>query len=250
MLDGLDGAVPPLPVRNPLALWEGLAAARGHTVLRRRSFLAVDAGDGPGGLRVIVRTGEPAAGDVDELDSLLAARRGPVVVEDPFGSLDLSDRILLARELPVMARQPAPVAGGDPAGVDVTRVTDRDMLAAAERIMVDGFPMDVFQPYRPHTMLPPALLERDGFDVFLARRGGTPAGACMTVDDPRGGGGVYWVATLPEHRSRGVARALMHAALHRLDNGPVSLVATAAGEPLYDSLGFETVAHTTWWRLP
>jgi predicted N-acetyltransferase YhbS len=46
-----------------------------------------------------------------------------------------------------------------------------------------------------------------------------------------------------------VGRALMHAALRHLGGGPVTLVATVAGVPLYRSLGFRTIGHSTWWRV-
>ncbi|MEV4249248.1 GNAT family N-acetyltransferase [Streptosporangium canum] len=45
---------------------------------------------------------------------------------------------------------------------------------------------------------------------------------------------------------RGVGRALMHAVLGYL-RGPVTLTSATAGKPLYDSLGFDTVADATWW---
>jgi ribosomal protein S18 acetylase RimI-like enzyme len=76
-------------------------------------------------------------------------------------------------------------------------------------------------------------------------REGEVAGACLTVeaDDAVG---VYWVTTLPEHRSRGVGRALMNGVLNEFSR-PATLSATRAGIPLYESLGFTVVTSATWW---
>lgn len=38
----------------------------------------------------------------------------------------------------------------------------------------------------------------------------------------------------------------MHAVLGHL-RGPVTLTSATAGKPLYDSLGFDTVADAAWW---
>jgi GNAT superfamily N-acetyltransferase len=112
--------------------------------------------------------------------------------------------------------------------------------------MVNGFPLERFLPYEPAVAFPPSLLDRDGVDFFLLRRNAEPAGACLTVADDKVGG-VYWVTTLPSHRSQGVGRALMHAVLNHFADRPVTLTASMAGRPLYDSMGFETVALATWW---
>jgi hypothetical protein len=42
----------------------------------------------------------------------------------------------------------------------------------------------------------------------------------------------------------------MAAALGASPGRPAALVATAAGEPLYASLGFTAVAEATWYRFP
>ena len=49
------------------------------------------------------------------------------------------------------------------------------------------------------------------------------------------------------HRSLGVDRAVTVAALAHLAGSPVSLTATAAGEPLYRDLGIRTLAQAGWW---
>jgi GNAT superfamily N-acetyltransferase len=132
--------------------------------------------------------------------------------------------------------------------VEVRRAADTGTLAAAEEVIATGFPMRVFLPYRRGAMLPPGLLGSRRISVFLALRGGEPAGGCITVS-AGGDSGIYSLATLPGHRSRGVGRALMHAALRHAGRVPVTLVATPDGVPLYQTLGFATVGHSTWWRV-
>ena len=61
---------------------------------------------------------------------------------------------------------------------------------------------------------------------------------------------MYWLAALPEHRSAGLGRAVMCAALTASPGRPVVLVATAAGAPLYSSLGFAVVSEAAWYRIP
>ncbi|MDP9866132.1 MULTISPECIES: GNAT family N-acetyltransferase [Streptosporangium] len=232
-----------LATRNAAAFWSALAQTRGHALVHRPGFVGVD-GSERSGLRILLLSPEPDADDVAELTDLARRRStGGVVVEDPFSSLDLGGSGLSPRRLPVMIRRPGPVPA--PPAVQVRRVETDDQLETAERIVVHGFPLPAFQPHQAGEVFPTGLLGREGIELFLATRDGVPAGACMTVADG-GVGGVYWVTTLPEHRSRGVGRALMHAVLGHLE-GPVTLTSATAGKPLYDSLGFDTVTHATWW---
>jgi GNAT superfamily N-acetyltransferase len=48
--------------------------------------------------------------------------------------------------------------------------------------------------------------------------------------------GINWLATLPQHRSHGLGRAVMCAALGFCAHRPAVLVATVAGEPLSSAL--------------
>ncbi|WP_371786264.1 GNAT family N-acetyltransferase [Streptosporangium subroseum] len=236
-----------LATRNAAALWTALAETRGHGLLRRPGFVGVN-GNERGGLRILLLSPEPDADDLAELTELARRRPvGQVVVEDPFSSVDMSDLGLAPRRLPVMIRHPAPAPdpASTPSTVRVDRVELGDQLETVERIVVDGFPLPGFQPYHPGEAVPRGLLERQGIDLFLATRDGAHAGACITVTDAEVSG-IYWVTTLPEHRSRGIGRALMHAVLENL-RGPITLTSATAGKPLYDSLGFDTVTRATWW---
>lgn len=228
---------------NAAAFWTVLAEARGYQLTRRPGYLAIH-GTERYGLRIMVLSPDLSAADRAELQQTVSRHpSGPIMVEDPFGTVSVDG--LTARTLPVMIREPAPVPG-PPVDRVITKVSTKEDLATAERIVVEGFTLDNFQPYRPGEVFPPALLDHDAVEVFLL---GT-AGASFTIVD-RGAGrpvvGVYWVTTLPEHRSRGVGRALMLAALNRYADLPMTLTASRAGKPLYDSLGFTTVTEAVWW---
>ena len=238
-----------LAAANAVLLWRILAGARGHRFIDRGSFAAADASSGQGGLRIIVRQEmDKYSGPHAEIAGLIAGQRGRAVVEDPFGTLDLSELGLTAEAYPLMIRQSP---GGNLAGVPdvlVVRANDPEKLALMEEVIVTGFPQRRFQPYVRGAMCPPVLLGTEGLMGYLALRGGEPAGGCVTLSAD-GAAGVHWVVTLPEHRSHGVGRALMHTALRDLGSVPVTLVATEAGFPLYRSLGFRTAGHTAWWRV-
>jgi GNAT superfamily N-acetyltransferase len=231
-----------LAASNAAAWWTELALARGHALIRGRGYFWVP-GSMRAGLRIMV-----LSPDVDQAEVAWLAGSWPadskLTVEDPFNVLDLSGVGLRPKSLPVMLREPGPLTG-EPR-VPATRVTSEDEVGLAERVIVDGFPLGRFLPYRQGECLPYRLAERGGTAFYLARRDGEPAGACATFFDGTVGG-VYWVGTLPEHRSQGVGRAIMTSALRELGDVPATLTATATGKPLYESLGFRTVSESTWW---
>ncbi|MFC9326390.1 GNAT family N-acetyltransferase [Kitasatospora sp. NPDC057015] len=131
----------------------------------------------------------------------------------------------------------------------VAQAVDGEGLAAAERTVVEGFPVPAHQPAVRGGMLAEGLLDEPGLRAWLAEVDGQEAGACLTYDNGTTVG-VYWVATLPGHRSRGVARALVEAALAAHPDRPAVLVATLLAEPLYRKLGFVEQGVTRWWGYP
>ena len=222
---------------NAVAMWTTLAHARGDDVLEHPAFTAIDGRR----YRIMLRTATPGDAAVEELTELAGRRRDEgraVVVEDPFRVLDLGDLGMTAGQLPVMVREPGPV----PAAEGVERIETAAELEKAEDIVVRGFPLEEYQPHRPGSVFPPVLLDRA--TAFFGK--GTE-GACLTM--AHGGvGGVYWVTTMPEHRSKGLGRALMHAVLRHFDDLPVTLTASRSGRPLYDKLGFTFLGDANWWR--
>jgi len=213
----------------------------------------------PAGLSIIHLPAQPATrvilrraftADPGHLGPLLN-RRERVVVEDSFGELNLqADGDVTVSRMPVMIKSPGSVQAPSPApraGVQIVEATTPGTLTLAERVVVDGFPQPALQPYRPGRSIPPLVLNVPGWRTWLAYDAGEPAAACCTFDDGYAVG-IYWLATLLGHRSRGLGRAVMTAALNHNPGLPAVLVATAAGEPLYVSLGFRSVSTAAWYR--
>jgi len=238
-------------VSNAEALWRALADARGHRVIDEPAWLVVDSGKDIGGTRVILRGPVTGAVQRASLHRLLEGARRPVVVEDPFAAIDLQAQGLVPRSLSIMGAGPLTpdaVPTEERAGITVRRVGgDERWLLEADRIVVEGFPLTTFQPHQPGRLLPAGLLQMPHISVFVADFLGAPSGACMTVRDTHGVGGVYWVAVLPEHRRAGIGRALMLAAMRELAGLPMVLCATRQGVTLYRKLGFETALESTYW---
>ncbi len=92
--------------------------------------------------------------------------------------------------------------------------------------------------------------EIDGLRMYQARVDGEPAsvlGAYDNGDDCE----IYFVATLPEHRGRGLARRLLHRALleaRARGLGVSSLQATKMGYPVYERLGYRPICALEMWE--
>jgi len=119
---------------------------------------------------------------------------------------------------------------------------------AATEVMAAAFDLP-----RSHVQaaFPPGILAANDVCVDLVLDGEEAVGALQsTIAD--GMAGIWSMATLPGHRRRGVARAgLMHALTHRFSDGchTAFLIATDAGRPLYDALGFEVAAWCDVWLV-
>lgn len=231
--------------RNSAALWAATGNSRGHEVIRRRSFLAVLGGK-RAGTRILLQEPDPDAHELAELTELAGRTTGPVDVEDPFSSTDLSHLGMRNWQMPIMVRPPGSVPA--PA-MEVIRAQRTHELRAAEQIVIEGFELTRFTPYRPGEMFPTTLIEQPGVDVFLAVLDGEAVGAGVTLVHD-GSGSHYWVGTPSAHRSRGAGRAVMLGSLAPMAHLPVTLTASRLGRPLYESLGYTAVTSSTWWSAP
>jgi ribosomal protein S18 acetylase RimI-like enzyme len=91
----------------------------------------------------------------------------------------------------------------------------------------------------------------DGVHLYVASVDGEPA-ACVVAQDHHGTDcGIYWVATLPEARGRGLATALMREAVaDGNDRGCLTstLQATKAGQPVYEHVGYRSIGTLQMWE--
>ncbi|MFC1399865.1 MULTISPECIES: GNAT family N-acetyltransferase [Streptacidiphilus] len=273
---------------NAAGQWLALAGVEGWETRSGTGWAAVRCGDGTGNAHQVQLTRAPA--DAAELTGQLVALFREwdtrwLSLVDPYGAVDLS-RFGCERTLPtpVMVRDPGPVpsrpggrraAAGGAVGptaveevavaavvvgpeaggaavvgaVEVVEAATEGELADVERVVVEGFPVAPRLPWRRGATFPAGWDVLAGRRSWLARLRGEPVGACVSWDDGASVG-VYWVAVLPEHRSRGIARELMAAVLRAHPDRPAVLSATLLGEPLYRRLGFVEQGVATWWRYP
>jgi ribosomal protein S18 acetylase RimI-like enzyme len=122
---------------------------------------------------------------------------------------------------------------------DVRRATDLDDTAA---LIEAGFAVD-------HAGLHPDIPARDDVIAWTIHDDDVAVSTVVTTHDADLVG-IFCMATPPAHARRGHGRRLLsHALAHHAaeDVATAYLVATPAGEPLYRSLGFETVAELDIW---
>jgi GNAT superfamily N-acetyltransferase len=91
--------------------------------------------------------------------------------------------------------------------------------------------------------------DTSGARTYVAHDGDTPV-SCVTATRTGGTAGIWCMSTPPERQGRGFGRALLTGVIDELRAegvGRFYLFATAAGRPLYERLGFETLADDAVW---
>jgi GNAT superfamily N-acetyltransferase len=95
-----------------------------------------------------------------------------------------------------------------------------------------------------------AALPPDAVDPHSIHVDGEPVGVTFTFD-VGDDASVGWVATLPQARRKGLASAVIRAALRKAkERGRTSttLWASAMGAPVYERLGYRTLGHLHLWE--
>ena len=150
-----------------------------------------------------------------------------------------------AGSAPVMTYRPqAGSAASSP--FQVTRVESEEDLRHATVLgsKAFGFPLDV-----AGRVFTPITLDLPGIESFIARRDGVPISTVWTT---RGGAtvGIWSMATPPEQQRQGAGHALLTQVIaNHVKRGATLfyLMATEAGFPLYQRIGFQTVANLAVW---
>jgi ribosomal protein S18 acetylase RimI-like enzyme len=203
---------------------------------------------------LIVREPRDAVRALSRAGRLFEAHAQPFGVEVEAGRHRAIDGAMRSLGLVVAVARPAmAIAVEDlappkpPGGVEIHRVSTSEEVAAVADLEVR-----VFETRRAvaERFIAPSMLEVAGARLYLARADGEPVGFAWTsVHD--GAVGVFGVATLPEHRRRGIGTAVTSFAIHdapRLDLA--WLQPTEAGRPLYGSMGFARASDWEVWVRP
>jgi hypothetical protein len=134
------------------------------------------------------------------------------------------------------------------AGVDVRVVRDEDELAAAERVAIDGYPIDEARDEPPGTVLPAGVLGT-ALDVRLGLLDGEP----VAIGNAVVGHGVVNLclgATLDRARRRGVWEALVWARVGSAPDLPSVAYTSDYSRPGFLRMGFLVVSRFTLWARP
>ncbi|HEU4948984.1 MAG TPA: GNAT family N-acetyltransferase [Kribbella sp.] len=146
---------------------------------------------------------------------------------------------------PLMARFPQTVTEPPTTDLELRRVDGAAMLAEAERVLVEGYPLPELQPFRAGALLDPALL--DGPSAIWVGYDGEEPLATATAHDAAGVTLVENVAVMPAGRGRGAGAALTWAATTYRPEQAAVLIASDAGQPVYDRLDYVRIERWTVW---
>jgi hypothetical protein len=156
--------------------------------------------------------------------------------------------LIEAGTAPLMARSGALPDKPAPEFV-IKRVTDAREMSNFGDLAASAFAMD--RAWVDRTFAAASLLDAPAMAFYVAYRGEVPISAvCCT-----GAGstvGIWTMSTPPDKQRQGAGRAVLLAAMQdHVKRGTETfyLIATAAGKPLYDNLGFKTVDELSIWLV-
>jgi GNAT superfamily N-acetyltransferase len=151
-------------------------------------------------------------------------------------------------QMPLMVMDPITAPPFPPDGVEIAMV-DASNVDGMHRALADGYGMPI---ELSEVAFPSAVLALEPFIAVLATVDGEPAAVagCYRTDDIAG---VYAVATVPEHRNRGLGAAVTWAAVEIGTSTGARwsvLQASPMGAPVYERMGFVTRDHYRQFERP
>jgi len=169
---------------------------------------------------------------------------GPFIVFSPWPTGDLRE-IGLAPigHPPLMVRwSPHAAATTDLAIREVTCQTDLDDF---ERTLIECYPVRELLPFTPGRFARPTILDTT-WRLFVGYADGAPV-ACAAAYPTTSTTLVEMVATRSEYRGRGYGAAITAAAADSNPDVPAVLIASDAGQGVYERLGFKRISRFTLW---
>ena len=144
-------------------------------------------------------------------------------------------------------------ATSPPSGLTVEEIVDRHGLQAWCRVMTPIYQFPDLAAEAWCRMLASLGLGPDRpLRHFLARLDGKPV-ATASLYFSAGVAGISSVATLPEHRGRGIGRALMVPVLQQAKQAGcrvATLFSSVMGRPMYERIGFQQYGTGNCYLLP
>ncbi|MCI0633603.1 MAG: GNAT family N-acetyltransferase [Actinobacteria bacterium] len=147
------------------------------------------------------------------------------------------------QQVPCMIREPGGSPPGAPADLEIVEVADASTARQAEWLIDEVFEARTV----PGSLLALACLD-DRFRVWLGRVDGRPV-TTATAYIGDGFVGIYAVATAAHARGKGYAEAVTWSATLCRPELPATLQASQMGRPVYERMGYRTVAEFTVWEL-
>lgn len=193
---------------------------------------------------------DPADRLLDDIQRFYGVNREtPATVWSAWPTPDLTDRgWTLLGHPPLMLLPSGRAAPPDPRDLRVEELqADGGGMAAFERILVEGFPLEELLPYRPGSLMDDRALG-GGFRCWMGWCGDRPvsvAGAFCGA----GLTGVEWVVTMPEFRGRGYGTCLTWRAATCDPEAHAFLHASDDGRSAYLKMGFLPLFRFTLWQL-
>ena len=132
--------------------------------------------------------------------------------------------------------------------LEVREVLDPGQLAIAEQVLVEGYPMPEMQPLQRGDVFGPGLIG-SRTRVWLAWHEGR-AIAVSAAHHAYGVTLVEYVATLPGARGLGAGTAVTWEATLSQPDSPALLIASDAGRPVYERMGYLAIERWTAWLRP
>jgi hypothetical protein len=172
---------------------------------------------------------------------------GPFIVFSAWPTADLRPHGFdLIGHPPLMARPASPVDIPVIAGFEIRQVRDIPSAEDYEAVLVHGYPVPELQPFQPGCFLPERALATAGWTHYVGVLDGRPvATASAFVDDQHVK--VENVSALTDVRGRGIGYAVTAAATATNTDRTAMLIASDAGKPTYDRMGYVALLRYTLW---
>jgi GNAT superfamily N-acetyltransferase len=175
-----------------------------------------------------------------------SASGGPWMLWSAWPTPDLAPLgYMLAGRPPLMVRPAGTPPVPLPDGMRIVEARDPAELAVFERALVAGYGLTALEASQPGDLLPPAALGGPA-RYWIGYAGDAPVTVAAAVAGD-GVVGIYAVATMPEARGKGYGGAVTDAAARCDPTLPAVLQASDMGRPVYERIGFTTVAQYTLW---